>query len=131
MLSHTIKFFISIIILMVIVLGISYMSHTILHKTSRALAEEIARVEDYAVSNDWSSAAESLKKVQEKWAGTKKIWAMLIDHFEIDNIEITLTRVEQFILCKDASSALAEASALMKYVRHIPQKEAFSLENIF
>lgn len=129
--SHTLKFALSILILAVMIFGISFISQRILYATSFEMEKDISRVEDSTVSNDWDNAQESLKKVREKWSGTKKTWAMLIDHMEIDNIDITLTRVEQYILCKDTPSALAEASALMKYVRHIPRKEALSLENVF
>ena len=129
--NHTFKVFLSVFILAAMIFGISLISQSILFRTSSLLEKDLSRVEDSTVSNDWDNAEASLKKVREKWSGIKKTWAMLIDHMEIDNIDITLTRVEQYILCKDTSSALAEAAALMKYIRHIPRKEALNIENIF
>lgn len=129
--NQTFKVFLSVFILAAMIVGISCVSQRILYVTSSELEKDLVRVEDSTVSNDWDTAAASLEKVREKWSGIKGTWAILIDHMEIDNIDITLARVEQYILCKDTSSALAEASALMKYVRHIPRKEALNLENIF
>ena len=131
MMSHTFKVLLSISILMAIILGSSFISQSILFKTASELETELSEVENNTVSNNWDEAKSSLKKVREKWSGAKKIWAVLIDHMEIDNIDISMTRVEKYILCKDTSSALAEASALMKYIRHIPRKEALNMENVF
>ena len=129
--SHTLKFFILIVILLALVFGIGILSQGILSRSSIELGKEIVKVEENITANDWISATQCIKEVREKWDVTKKTWAVLIDHFEIDNIDITMTRVEQYIRCEDASSGLAEASALHKYVRHIPHKEILNLENIF
>ncbi len=129
--NHTFKVILSIVILAALILGISAVSQRILTVTASDLEKELSRVEDSTVSNDWAAAENSLKDVNEKWSGIKNTWAVLIDHMEIDNIDITLTRVEKYILCKDTSSALAEASALMKYIKHIPLKESLNIENIF
>ena len=129
--NHTFKVLSSVFILAAMIFGMSFISQRILFITASDLEKDLSQVEDSTVSNDWNTAEASLKKVSEKWSGVKKTWAVLIDHMEIDNIDITLTRVEQYILCKDTSSALAEASALMKYIKHIPKKEAPNIENIF
>ncbi|NJD02385.1 MAG: DUF4363 family protein [Ruminiclostridium sp.] len=129
--NQTFKVLLSVAVLAAIIFGMGFISQRILIHTSSELEKELSKVEDSTVSNDWNTAEKSLKKVQETWSGIKKTWAMLIDHMEIDNIDITLTRVEKYVLCKDTSSALAEAAALMKYIRHIPKKEALNIENIF
>ena len=129
--SHTIKFFILIVILLALVFCIGILSQGILSRSSIELGEKIVKVEESITANDWASAAESIKEIREKWNTAKKTWAVLIDHFEIDNIDITMTRVEQYITCEDTSSGLAEASALHKYISHIPHKEILNLENIF
>lgn len=131
MMNHTFKVLLSISILVAIILGSSFISQRILFKTSSELEKDLSKVENSIVSNNWNNAELSLDKVRGKWTGVKKIWAVLIDHQEIDNIDITLTKVEKYILCKDTSSALAEASALMKFIRHIPRKEALNIENVF
>ena len=129
--SHTFKVLLAVSILVAIILGSSFISQRILSKTASELEKELSEVENSTVSNDWDRAEAGIKKVSEKWSGIKKTWAVLIDHLEIDNIDITLTKVEKYILCRDTSSALAEASTLMKYIRHIPRKEALNMENVF
>lgn len=129
--KHSVKVIMSIVLLTAVIIVVSAITQKVLFTTSGELEKYLAGVENDTVSGSWENADKSLKKVKEKWAGTKDIWAILIDHQEIDNIDVTLSRMEKFILSKDTSSALAEASALMKYVRHIPRKEALSIENIF
>ena len=129
--NHTLKVVLSVVILAALIFGMSAVSQKILFATASDLERELSRVEDSTVSNDWIAAENSLRNVSEKWSGIKNTWAILIDHMEIDNIDITLTRVEKYILCRDTSSALAEASALMKYIKHIPVKESLNIENIF
>jgi hypothetical protein len=54
-----------------------------------------------------------------------------VDHQEIDNIDITLSRLQRFVETCDKASSLSEASALAKYVSHIPEKELPNMRNIF
>lgn len=129
--SHSFKLLLSIAILLAIITGMGLISQNILSISATGLEKELSQVESSTVSNDWKTARTSLDKVSNKWTGLKGIWAVLIDHIEIDNIDIALSRLDKYILCKDTSSALAEASAMMKYIRHIPRKEAFKIENVF
>ena len=59
------------------------------------------------------------------------MWAILIDHTEIDNIDMALAKIEQYIKTGEKGLALGELSSLELLIRHIPDKEKLSLENIF
>jgi len=80
--------------------------------------------------NQWDSAKKQLDAFENTWKKTKFGWAILLDHFEIDNIDNSFTKSKKYVESKDYSSALAELEALRQYILHIPQKESFSLENI-
>lgn len=79
----------------------------------------------------WTSAEKQLEEFNKNWDKTKYYWAMLVDHFEIDNIDDSFTKTQKYVESKDYSSSLAELEALKYYIMHIPEKEGFTLENIF
>lgn len=79
----------------------------------------------------WTSAQKQLEDFEKIWEKTKYFWAMLLDHFEIDNIDDSFNKSKKYVESQDFSSALAELEALKHYILHIPQKEGFTMENIF
>lgn len=78
----------------------------------------------------WDLAIKQLETFENIWESTKFGWAILLDHFEIDNIDNSFIKSKEYVESKDLSLALAELEALRQYILHIPQKEGFSLENI-
>lgn len=64
------------------------------------------------------------------WSKMKGIWSSLIDHQEIDNIDITLSRLQMMIEIEDTSALIPEAAALRKIISHIPEKEKLTLDNL-
>jgi hypothetical protein len=55
---------------------------------------------------------------------------MLIDHFEIDNIDNSMVRMSKYVEEKSSDDALAELAALRKFIQHIPVKNALSIKNV-
>ncbi|QNU68352.1 DUF4363 family protein [Ruminiclostridium herbifermentans] len=78
----------------------------------------------------WDSAKKQLADFEVSWKKTRYFWAMLLDHYEIDNIDNSFIKTMEYIKSEDFSSAVAELKALRQYVLHIPKRERFSLENI-
>lgn len=128
--KHTIKIVISLILLILAIIIASIYSQTYLSRTSMKLEQNISKIEQGIRSDSWENVGSILEQTSEQWLKNKKAWAALIDHAEIDNIDETLSRMKEFIYAREASSALAEASALKLYFRHIPSKEVLSLENV-
>lgn len=127
---HSVKIITAVAVLTAFIAGTSLIAHRVLDKTSTDLLDSISGVESGTAASNWNSAEISLKQVKNKWSGVSGTWAMLIDHQEIDNIEVTLSRMEKFISARDTASALAETSALRNYIQHIPSREALSLKNV-
>jgi hypothetical protein len=130
-LKHTVKAIVLILVFTTLIIGTSIFAQKVLSSTSNELESYIINIENSTASKDWNTAEQNLNQIQNKWASVKGTWAILVDHQEIDNIDVTLTRMQKYVLSRDTSSALAENSALLKFVRHIPKKETLTLENIF
>lgn len=102
-----------------------------LEKSSEEL---VNKIDDLINLVDIDKIIESIEirdELEEKWDETKYKWAALIDHEEIDNIEETMHRVEMLIGdTEEKIELLSELNKLGFYLEHIPEREAFSLENI-
>jgi|LSQX01.1.fsa_nt_gb hypothetical protein len=127
----TVKTICSILIITLLIVVISFFSQRKLIRDSTVLGQSIEKIEESVESEGWDQAKGILKQISDDWMEVKGIWAALIDHAEIDNIDITLSRLEALIMIEDVSASLSEAAALRKYVNHIPNKEKLSFENVF
>ncbi len=129
--TNTIKVFSFITLLMAVIIGISIYSGRTLIGSSKSLENQISEIEGSIKAGGWGNAAASLSKTAEDWERLKPKWYMLTDHMEIDNISSTLARMGRYVEAEDLPSAMAEASSLRQYLRHIPEREILNLENIF
>lgn len=102
-----------------------------LGRSAGVLNSSVAAASKSVTDKQWSSAEKQLEEFDKNWDRTKYYWAMLVDHFEIDNIDDSFTKTKKYVESEDYSSALAELEALKYYILHLPKKESFSLENIF
>lgn len=127
----TVKTACAIIILLLLIFGISLFSQQKLRRDSILLSQSIEKIEKSIEAEDWHLAKNTLKQINNDWMSVKGIWAALIDHEEIDNIDVTLIRLETLVKTEDISASLSEAAALKKFINHIPIKEKLSFENIF
>jgi len=130
-LNYNAKVILSLVGLTAFIICTSILAQSTLGKTSDELDKYILQVENSTTSNDWKTAELNVAQIKDKWSRIKGLWAILIDHQEIDNIDVTLSRMEKYIQTKDISSSMAEASALRKFIGHIPVKERLSFENVF
>lgn len=115
--------------LAIIVLSIFIQKY--LEKSSEILVNVIDELMEVVEDDKINDSIQIREKVQEKWDNTKKKWAALIDHEEIDNIEETMHRVEMLIGDPEEKvELLSELNRLSFYLKHIPEREKFSIENI-
>jgi hypothetical protein len=82
-------------------------------------------------SEQWLEARKQFDNLMKTWNNAKPLWTVLLDHKEIDNMDISLARIDRHILAGDKSLALSEISVLKLLIRHIPEKERITLGNIF
>lgn len=120
-----------IVLILIFILGFSALSQCLLEKDSRKLEITIDKVIKSTENEDWESAQTEIEKLKEEWRSVMKLWSPLVDHHEIDNIDITLLKLKPLIDTKDKSTALSEATALKEYITHIPEKEKLNISNLF
>ncbi len=121
-------FVLSLTLLMLIV---SFYTINYLEKTADDMADALIKIEKAVREQAWMDADSYVKDLRKTWEHNRSYWAVLIDHEEVDNIELSLTHVTSYIKAADAREALAEISGLLLFLKHIPQSERLTLENIF
>lgn len=127
---HSFKI-ISLVVLLIVAITIAgNISQKYLSATSKELESIIIKIEEYTNREDWSSAEAMVDEIEIVWSEHERVWASIIDHAEIDNIDTAMARLTTFIQTREKPSAVAEAATMKKYIQHIPVKDAPIWKNI-
>lgn len=119
----------SIILIVTVIIG-SYISMQYLNTEAVQMHQQLAKLEKEIDSENWDKAKDLYDKFKEKWEKVDPRWSMLIDHTEIDYINMDLGELEAYIKTKNKANALAKVSSLQLLVKHIPEKESPGLKNL-
>lgn len=125
-----------IIILILIFLG-DYLIAKYLDNTSTSLVSKLDSLENNIIKLEESNSegrekiTKEIEDVKEEWNTIEEIWAIIVLHQEIDNIEISLLKLESEIKYGELYEALEELSTAKFLVHHIEEKEKFNFKNIF
>lgn len=88
-------------------------------------------VEDSIIVQKWEGAQADLNIAQQNWKADDTWWSIILDHQEIDNININMKRLEKFIGLQDVSQSLGEVTTLELLFEHIFDTELLNFKNIF
>ncbi|NLP14204.1 MAG: DUF4363 family protein [Clostridium sp.] len=128
---HTSKTLISIAILCIMIFGTAFYTLRLLSKDSEKLESFIDMIEISTQNGNWATAENHLSSLKTEWHKAENAWAVLLDHIEIDNIDTSIMRVSKYVETRNVPMALSEIAVLKQYIKHIPEKESFSLKNVF
>ncbi|PKM88024.1 MAG: hypothetical protein CVU87_08465 [Firmicutes bacterium HGW-Firmicutes-12] len=122
---------ISLFLVGLLILTSGWGTYFLLDKDSMKL---LAPVEEILVSienNNWKEVNQHLNIINQIWEEVSVYWPMLIHHQEMDRIEESLNKLKSYLLHQDKNQAMAELYNLIYFIKHIPQKEAFNIQNVF
>lgn len=106
-------------------------SYALLERDSQRLLEPVEAIVQAVENEDWGAIDVEMEKLHQIWAGLEKYWPMLIHHAEMDRIEESLSKLKSYLRYQEEEESLAELYNLIHLIEHIPNKEAFTLQNIF
>ncbi len=121
---------IAIILGFVILFGISITAYYHINKASEVLQAQLRETEKLVHTEQWEQAIQRVEDLQIKWSAYKNWWAIFLNHASLSNIEISLSRLQQFILTENRALALAELHTLLVLLKDIPQSEMVKIYNI-
>lgn len=128
---YTAKILVLISILLVLIVAAGIFSQRLLKKDSENMTAAIDVTVKCTQSDNWNGAQASINEVQRIWSKVKGSWSALIDHQEIDNIDVTLRELDASVKSKELPESLLQSAALKTYIGHIPEREMLKLENLF
>ena len=102
-----------------------------LRDSAEQLCRELEKVEQAVQREDWQEAERALDGVEQEWARLQRRWAMLIDHKEMEDIEISLVDLKSAVRGRQRQEALKEGAELAFFLRHTPDAERPGWDNIF
>jgi len=129
--SISVKIIGSLIILTSLIIALSLFTQQLLYKDSARLSNSIESMKSNVKAGKWDQAVSDLNQINHDWENIKKYWSTLIDHQEIDNIDVALSKIMPLLEERDVSSALSETATLNKFIKHVPEREKLSLDNLF
>ncbi len=102
-----------------------------LDAATNEIVAECGELERAIDCSEWKEAGAGIDRVEKSWNKHNEWWAMVIDHQEIDNIDMALVRTKQYINMQDRVMASGELAVLKQMLKHIPEKEQVVFKNIF
>ncbi len=121
---------ISLMISVIMILAMSF-SIKYLNKVSQDLGRLNDEIEHYIADDNWDEAYKASIDFTEKWIDYSKKIKLYLNHQEIDNIEMELMKLPQYIKEMTKDESLASVHVLKFLVDHISELEKIKLQNIF
>lgn len=118
------------ILILVLFFVSTFMLNEYINKSCENLLAN-AKVLDKSIKGEsWNQGTEEVKNLKEQWETTKKGWQLFLEHYEMDAIDIALSRLEEYIKIENKPLALGEMAELKLLISHVKDKESFKLVNI-
>lgn len=119
-----------IVIIIVLILLVDVTSYRYLDVTSKNIDNKLTFIRSDINDKKWDNAKRHINELENIWKKTNSKWAILIEHREIDDIDMSLAKLKSYIDTEDTSLSLAELKTLDELYRHIPLNEKLNLENV-
>jgi len=127
-----IKEIITIIILIVLIVGSSIFAEKYLLNTSNEIIKDLEELENkLELSENIDEIFEDIEKIQEKWNKIENKWAIIVEHGEIDKIELSILQLEGFMKHQQKGDVLANINQAKFLLKHIVEMQKIKMKNVF
>ncbi|MCL6639185.1 MAG: DUF4363 family protein [Firmicutes bacterium] len=113
------------------VVSFGFWTNRLLDKSAGELLQNTEQIAQGLENNRWDLAYEQTAALEKTWAEKAKWWPAVLDHQEIDNIEFALARFKEYVATRNTALAWGQLSEIKLMIKHIPEKEAVNVKNIF
>ena len=93
------------------------------------LKKDVLEIEEKGGNKD--SVNEKMQKIKNEWNKRHDKLAYFIEHDELEKVETNLTGASSFLEIEDYVETISELDKSNFILKHIEEKYAFNLENIF
>ncbi len=123
-------FYVSLALLLVIITGLFWYSHFLDSRSGQMLSllDTLSRA---AEEEDWPGTEKAMEEVSRAWENLSPRLALFTDHALLDDIMLTAAAADGYVRYREVPELRAEIETLYALISHIPNREKFSLYNIF
>ena len=123
----------SVIITLIIAVGmvggsVMYASH--LKEQSEMLSEITKDIKDDIINENYSSAADGIKRLDKNVSRFEKFFLATGDHIEIDNIKTNISELKSYTKHKMKGDAMSKVYVLEFLFEHLPHNNQVKIGNI-
>ena len=118
-------------LLIILIITSATISYFIISSLSRNLLDNLEKLEEHIILNQWSRARTVNKDINKDWEKASSIFSLVIDHEHLQDLKITLTRISGLIPLEARYELVVEIKIAKMLVRSIKQDEKPVLKNIF
>lgn len=93
--------------------------------------DELENLSSMIKNDEWYEVNENINAYIKKWEKTRILWMHFLHQHEIDGINISIYKLEEYINTKNIPLSLGEIEELKYRFRIVDESECLSLENIF
>ena len=115
--------------IVIIIFSANFIILNLLKDSTKELEEILEQV--ISKLDNVEESKQEIYNFNEKWDQISKIWATIVSHQELDQIEISIISAKKAIENEDKDNAVIELGKLEFLLKHIIEKEALLLKNIF
>jgi hypothetical protein len=119
------------LVVFVIMIATICFSINYLKSVSSNLQKLNDEMEQYIIDDKWDTAYKTSMDYTQKWEKYSNIIKVFVNHQEIDNIEMELWKLPQYIKETTKDEALASVHVLKFLLNHISNLEKINLQNVF
>ena len=121
------------VLVIAIIIG-NYMTQNYTKESVKELSNKLNELKENILNvgeQDSSQFKDKMEGVKEEWESRFNKLAYYIEHDELEKVENNLTGISSFIEMEEYAEAVSELDKGTFVLKHIKDKYAFSLENIF
>ncbi len=122
-----------VIVVLIVVSNILTQNYTVdsVEELSNSLSELKSKLEEQEESIDKDDIKDKIQNIEDDWKNRHEKLAYFIEHDELEKVETNLTSLKSFIVTNEYSEAVSELDKSIFVLKHIEEKYAFNLQNIF
>ena len=124
------KRFVIALILLCLAVAISVSAEVIFFKRTDALIDSMNELLRAIDAGDEEKMSTELKTVKENWNRSKKILHVILIHRSMDEIEININSLEEFLKSKDFESLRQSCTEGLQQLENLQDTSRLSIENI-
>jgi len=119
-----------LIVVLLFLLG-WYLVYESIDKHTTNFSKQLDNISDIIREENWDIVSIEYGKVKNNWIKLRKLLTILLDHHEIDNIDLSMAKASQYIETKNIPLSLGEIAVLKQLFSVVKESESLTLTNIF